>query len=318
GGMLAGGVGGQAGQRQFLPGQVFGVVTRQAGVFDQRQRDVLLQVERGEQGAPLEQHTETPLDFRAAPGRQLQQVFAEHPHAARIGPAQADDAAQQHGLARARAAHHAENLAATDIQVEVFMHALAAEAVGQATDFDHRIGRIHQPISMKNSAAIASSRITTKIDCTTLEVVCSPTDCALPLALKPSRQPITAIRKANSGALPRPTRKWFSEMSRCRMVKNNAGEISSASAQTTSPPTMPQSMPTKVSTGRVNSIASTRGSTSSSTGFRPRARIASISSLAFIAPICAAKALAVRPASRIAASSTPNSRRKAKATRLTV
>src|SRR5690606_26550984 len=152
---------------------------------------------------------------------------------------------QQHRFARARATHHAENLAAADIQVKIFVHALPAEAVGQAADLDHRLCRAHQPISMKNSAAMASSRITTKIDCTTLEVVCSPTDWALPLALKPSRQPITAIRKANSGALPRPTRKWFSEMSRCRMVKNIAGEISSASAQTTSPPTMPQSMPTK-------------------------------------------------------------------------
>ena len=32
-----------------------------------------------------------------------------------------------------------------------------------------------------------------KIAWTTLEVVCSPTDCALPLTLKPSRQPITAM-----------------------------------------------------------------------------------------------------------------------------
>ncbi len=157
-----------------------------------------------------------------------------------------------------------------------------------------------------------------KIDCTTLEVVCSPTDCALPLALKPSKQPITAIRKANTGALAMPTRKWLSGMSRCKMVKNMAGEMSSAKEQTTSPPTMPLRMPIKVRIGSVISIASTRGSTSSSMGLKPRVRMASISSLDFIAPICAAKALAVRPASRIAASSTPNSRRNEKATRLTV
>ena len=53
---------------------------------------------------------------------------------------------------------------------------------------------------MQNSAAIASTTITTKIDCTTAEVVCSPTDCALPCTRKPSRQPITAIRKAKIGA----------------------------------------------------------------------------------------------------------------------
>jgi hypothetical protein len=33
---------------------------------------------------------------------------------------------------------------------------------------------------MKKIAASASIRMTTKIDCTTLDVVCSPTDSALP------------------------------------------------------------------------------------------------------------------------------------------
>jgi hypothetical protein len=32
-------------------------------------------------------------------------------------------------------------------------------------------------------------------------VVCSPTDCALPLTLKPSRQPITAMMKAQRAFL---------------------------------------------------------------------------------------------------------------------
>ncbi|MNG10522.1 hypothetical protein D3C84_939950 [compost metagenome] len=46
--------------------------------------------------------------------------------------------------------------------------------------------------------------------------------------------------------------------------------------------------------------------------------MASISSLAFIEPICAVNALAVRPAMRIAVSNTPNSRRNENATRSTV
>ncbi|SVJ78856.1 Uncharacterised protein [Klebsiella pneumoniae] len=100
--------------------------------------------------------------------------------------------------------------------------------------------------------------------------------------------------------------------------RNIAGGMSRVQAQTVMPPTMPQSMPTKVSIGSDTSSASTRGSTSSSMGLRPRARIASISSLAFIEPICAVKALAVRPAMRIAVSSTANSRRKENTTRLTV
>src|SRR5690606_30825579 len=133
--------------------------------------------------------------------------------------ARADDAAQQHRLAGTRAADHAEDLATADIQVEIVVHGLAAEAVHQSAHLDQRFA-VHQPISMNNSAAMASIRITMKIDCTTLEVVCSPTDCALPLTLKPSRQPITAIRKANTGALPMPTRKCFWAISRSTMAIN--------------------------------------------------------------------------------------------------
>ncbi|MNH26827.1 hypothetical protein D3C79_869060 [compost metagenome] len=107
-------------------------------------------------------------------------------------------------------------------------------------------------------------------------------------------------------------------MSLCNKDRNMAGEISSDNAQTTPPPMMPQIIARKVSSGSAISSASTRGTTSSSTGSRPRVRMASISSLAFIEPICAVKALAVRPAMRMAVSSTPNSRRKENATRSTV
>ncbi|MND90373.1 hypothetical protein D3C80_824530 [compost metagenome] len=129
---------------------------------------------------------------------------------------------------------------------------------------------------------------------------------------------MAAIRKAKNGAFTSPTRKCCTPISLCSSDRNIAGEIPSDSAQTTAPPIMPQSMATKVSNGSAISNASTRGTTSNSTGSRPRVRMASISSLAFIEPICAVKALAVRPAIRIAVSSTPNSRRNENATRSTV
>src|SRR3546814_17549672 len=92
------------------------------------------------------------------------------------------------------------------------MHHLRTEAVLQRTDANDWIGpgaiRAHQSISMKNNAARASSTITEAMLCTTLEVVRSPTDCAVPSTLNPSRQPISDITTANSGALPRPIRKW--------------------------------------------------------------------------------------------------------------
>jgi len=72
--------------------------------------------------------------------RQARQVLAEHPHLAFAGAAQADDAAQQHRLAAAGTAHHREDLALVQIQIEVLVHALAAKAVAQAAHFDHRLG----------------------------------------------------------------------------------------------------------------------------------------------------------------------------------
>ena len=87
--------------------------------------------------------------------------------------------------------------------------------------------------------------------------------------------------------------------------------MSRLNAQTAMPPSRPAIIAMKVSSGSITSSANRRGSTSRSIGSRPSVRIASISSRLCIAPICAVNALAVRPASRIAVSSTPNSRRKA-------
>ena len=128
---------------------------------------------------------------------------------------------------------------------------------------------------------------------------------------------MAAISTANSGALAMPTQKCLAGVS-CRIERNSVGEISRLRAHTNAPPKIPASMAIKVSNGRLISSASTRGNTSNSMGLRPRVRIASISSLAFIEPICAVKALAVRPARRMAVSSTPNSRRKENATSITV
>ena len=152
--------------------------------------------------------------------------------------------------------------------------------------------------------------MTTKIDCTTAEVVCSPTDCALPLTRKPSMHPITAIRKAKIGALAMPMTKCLSPTLFSITEMNIVGEMSSVIAHTSMPPTMPEIIATKVSIGSASSSAATRGSTSSSTGSRPSTRMASTSSFARIEPICAVNELAVRPATMMAVSSTPNSRKK--------
>src|SRR5690606_12113295 len=119
--------------------------------------------------------------------------------------AQSDDGAQQHRFARARTADHAEDLTRQDVQIQVLVHGLLAEAVDQPADLHQGVAFVaHQCISMTHRAASASGQLTTKMDCTAAEVVCSPTDSALPLTLKPSMQPMMAIRKANRGALAMP------------------------------------------------------------------------------------------------------------------
>src|SRR5690606_40783669 len=70
----------------------------------------------------------------------------------------------------------------------------------------------HQSISMKNMAAKASIRMTREMVCTTLEVVRSPTDWAVPCTWKPSRQPIRAMTVAKTGALDRRSEEHTSEL----------------------------------------------------------------------------------------------------------
>ena len=70
---------------------------------------------------------------------QARQVLAEHFDDAFAGPAQADDAAQQHRFAAAGAADHGEDFAFVQIQIKILVHALAAKAIAQTTDFDHRL-----------------------------------------------------------------------------------------------------------------------------------------------------------------------------------
>ena len=68
--------------------------------------------------------------------------LAEHVDLALVRRLQADDRAQQHRLAGARAADHAENLAAADVEVEVVVDDLLAEAVAQAAHRDDRLAAL--------------------------------------------------------------------------------------------------------------------------------------------------------------------------------
>ena len=68
----------------------------------------------------------------------------------------------------------------------------------------------------------------------------------------------------------------------------------------------------------MTTLASMRGMTNASIGDTPIVRIASISSVIFIVPSCAAKAEPERPATMIAVISVPSSRTVSRPIRLTV
>src|SRR5690606_30580122 len=82
-----------------------------------------------------------------------------------------------------------------------------------------RLAGHQKSISMNHSAANASITITIEIDCTTLEVVRSPSDCAVPWVCRPSRQPISAITIANTGALTMPTTKCRTSIISCMRAR---------------------------------------------------------------------------------------------------
>ena len=84
--------------------------------------------------------------------------------------------------------------------------------------------------------------------------------------------------------------------------------MSSASQTKTPPPSSDMIIAQKASSGIMTTAAIMRGMTSASIGDTPMVRIASISSVIFIVPICAAKAEPERPATMIAVISTPSSR----------
>lgn len=165
------GLGCQSGQCQLDLRQRFGVRPRQTPMFDQRQGHIFPYAERTEQRPALKQHPHALLQRGARRLIQAQQVLTEQPHLTGTGPDQTHDGTQQHRLARARTTHHAQNLARVEIQIQIVMYHIGTEAIAQAPHFNKALPH-HQSISIKNSAATASSRITIKIDCTTLEVVC--------------------------------------------------------------------------------------------------------------------------------------------------
>src|SRR6202008_2960753 len=76
------------------------------------------------------------------------------------------------------------------------------EARDDGTDVEHRLHQI--PMYCKATANMASRVITQTMACTTVPVVCSPTLRESRATDSPMRQPISAMKAANTGALASP------------------------------------------------------------------------------------------------------------------
>src|SRR5690606_691225 len=94
------------------------------------------------QRAVLEQHPGMALDVLALARIVRARVRAQYLDAAVGRPLQPEDAAHQHRLAGARAAHDADALPAAHVEVEAVVDGLGSEPVDQPADADGRLAAI--------------------------------------------------------------------------------------------------------------------------------------------------------------------------------
>src|SRR4051794_17240086 len=200
---------------------------RDLEIFAHRKLDVLPHRERGKQRALLEQDAPAALDGSALRGAGRVEIDAEHLDAAGEFRYQADDSAGQHGFAGAGRTDESKNLAALDVEVESVEHPRGAELHGDVANPDDGVGSLachgHIPIAAKKMANTPSITMTKKIPFPTEEVVCWPSDSALPCTANPSTQATMPMTAAITGALMMPTMKWSIEMASRSRSKNASG-----------------------------------------------------------------------------------------------
>ena len=116
-GIFGPGVGRQAAHRDLVGGDL--VEQRRLDereIFADRNLDIFGDGQRREQGAVLEQDAPAAADVLRLVLVAADHILAEHLDLARVRRLKADDRAHQHRLAGARAADHAEDLAAADVR----------------------------------------------------------------------------------------------------------------------------------------------------------------------------------------------------------
>ena len=181
----------------------------QIQIFAHRELDVLPHRQGGKQRALLEQDSPATLD--ASPRRGIRGVKVnpeDFDASADLGD-QSNDGTRQHRLARAGRTDEAKDFAALHVEIEPVQNLGGAELHRDIANPDNGVldfGRHrHIPIEAKKIANTPSITMTKKIPFTTEEVVCCPSDSALPCTASPSTHATIPITAAITGALMMPT-----------------------------------------------------------------------------------------------------------------
>src|SRR6202012_2122446 len=128
-----------------------------------------------------------------------------------------------HRLAGAGATDDAQHLAAHDVEIEMVVDDGPAEAVNETAHLDDDVALLvvfsarvaHMPSTEKMIENAASRAMIRKMDSPTERVVSLPTLSALRSTRMPSKQPTSAMTKAKTGALMRPTISVLTLMAPC-------------------------------------------------------------------------------------------------------
>ncbi len=117
-----------------------------------RGRDVLPDGQVGEQGPTLKQDAPAVLEHLHAGLGGVVDVLAEDPDMTGLRGLEPDQCAQQHRLARARAADQSHHFPAPDGKVEPIVHEVVAKARDEASNLDRR-----RPMVLFRAAQTCSS-----------------------------------------------------------------------------------------------------------------------------------------------------------------
>src|SRR5258708_27441398 len=239
-GKTVGDLGAQAHHAEFGDRDLVEQSLREVEIFAHRELDILPHRQRRKQRALLEQDTPATLDAAPRGGIRGVEVDPEHLDASADLGHQSNDGARQHRLARAGRTDEAQDFAALHVEIEPVENLGATELHRDIANPDNGVLHFrrhrHIPIEAKKIANTPSMTMTKKIPFTTEEVVCCPSDSALPCTASPSTHATIPITAAITGALIMPTVKWSIEIASRSRSRNASGSTPPYSHATSPPP----------------------------------------------------------------------------------